>query len=415
MFSFWKKKKTETLTDAQKKEIEIGKIMGVHTDVYNKIFLTPQQMALVREKLLEGASESALRFLVGKLEGGSITGDMFDGYCKKSVYIADRVQLLETFVPEGKPTGKRKEYPYPAGFYGSVFGDIAGSAYEFSLIRNTDPPVCYRNCLKRSSACTDDSVLTLATAVALQREFVLDRHVLELADFTEENRYPITDNPFTEAYHEAARKYPYLGYGGAFFQWSQMDIPQPYGSYGNGAAMRVAPIADYCETTEQVIDLCIASAIPTHNHLEGVKGAIVTAMAGWMARNSYSREEIFRYGIRFYPKELMGRYLMSYQVPEEHTLKALRETSGPAVCPYAVPAALICFHEGNSFEETMDNCLSFNGDTDTIAAIAGGIAGNYYGVPEEARRVVCEKLQPYIEAVEGVSDDFLEKGDFYGR
>ena len=145
---------------------------------------------------------------------------------------------------------------------GAIAGDVIGSVYEHAPMRRTDLPL-----FTPDSTWTDDTVLTVATADAL-----------------------LSGRPYDQAYREWARRYPHAGYGRTFIGWFHRDDEGPYGSWGNGSAMRVSPIAYACDTIDAVLAEAARSAAVTHDHAEGIKGAQAAARCrartrgGWTAR-----------------------------------------------------------------------------------------------------------------------------------
>ena len=197
----------------------------------------------------------------------------------------------------------------------------------------------------KESDFTDDTVLAIATKYAIDNEV-----------------------SFVKAYQKFAREYPGRGYGGRFYEWIYSDNPQPYNSFGNGSAMRVAYVADFYDTEKEVLEAAEKSASATHNHPEGIKGAQVTAMCSYMARTGASKSEIKAYAIREY-----GTYYFDMQIKE------LREKyTWNEICQDSVPLAIRCFLESENYISFLRNVLSFNGDADTICAIGGCVARNYY-------------------------------------
>lgn len=122
--------------------------------------------------------------------------------------------------------------------------------------------------------------------------------------FANYTTYALQHNiPFSKAYKFFGLKYPSCGYGSRFFEWLDNDMPKPYESYGNGSAMRVSFVSDFFKSKEKIIEYATKSAECTHNHPEGIKGAVTTAICIWMAKNGSTREEILQYAIKQYPKE----------------------------------------------------------------------------------------------------------------
>ena len=164
------------------------------------------------------------------------------------------------------------------------------------------------------------------------------------------------------------RRYAYAGFGGMFFNWiNGCNDYKPYGSFGNGSAMRVSPIGWYFNNEDEVLKYAKMSANITHNHDEGVKGAQATAISIYLARNGKSKDEI-----KQYIEDKFG-YDLSRKLDD------IRPTYHFEVsCQKSVPEAIICFLEGNSTKEAIQLAISLGGDTDTQACIAGSIAEAFY-------------------------------------
>ena len=170
------------------------------------------------------------------------------------------------------------------------------------------------------------------------------------------------------------RKYPAAGYGGRFRRWLISAEPAPYHSFGNGAAMRVSPCAWAAGSLEEARTLARAVTEVTHDHPEGLKGAEAAAVAAYLALHGKSIPEI------------RAKIVENYY-PLDFTLDDIRpEYSFDVSCQGSVPQAIVAFLESTGFEDAIRNAISIGGDSDTIAAIAGGIAGAFYGVPAELRR-----------------------------
>ena len=248
--------------------------------------------------------------------------------------------------------------------FGAIIGDIVGSRFEFDdhkskvfgLFGNdgvSDIPCEY----------TDDSVTTIAVADAL-----LDREGLE-DDETFKKR-------LVEKLHCHGRKRMNAGYGTLLYRWLRDGSTEPYGSWGNGSAMRVAPVGWVADSLEEAEHIARLTAEITHNHPEGVKGAQAVAAAIWMARCGNSKEEIRAYmEQKYYPEAFQKR------------LDELRpEYEFDVSCRGTVPVALEAFYEADSFEDALRNAVSVGGDSDTLADIAGGIAEAHFGIPDPIRR-----------------------------
>lgn len=248
--------------------------------------------------------------------------------------------------------------------YGAILGDMIGSPYEFDAGGKTkDFPLF----IPRSKY-TDDSVMTIAVAVALMDD----------SDDTEEEiRQSLVD--FMQIWGEL---YPWSGYGVMFWNWLHSENPQPYGSYGNGSAMRVSSVGWLYKTLEETRRIARLTAEVTHNHPEGIKGAEATASAIYMARTGCSKAEIRDYIIREFGYDL-SRTCDEIR-PTYHHMESCQQT---------VPEAITAFLEGQSFEDVIRTAVSLSGDCDTLTCIAGSIAEAFYGVPEEMKRE-CRKRLP---------------------
>lgn len=229
---------------------------------------------------------------------------------------------------------------------GAVVGDILGSSFEYN--RTTEPMTC--ELIVNETTFTDDTVMTLAIKKAID-----------------------TDKDFTETMREVGAKYPWCGYGNHFFEWIFCTNPQPYNSYGNGAAMRVSYIGEHFEDIEDVKRYAEKSAAVSHNHPEGIKGAVTTAVAIWMAKHGCSKDDIFNYIQSEYPKE-------QYRFSIDKDLNYLKENySWDVTCMTSVPVAMRCFYESTDYISFIRNVLSLDCDADTLCAIGGAVAEEFYG------------------------------------
>lgn len=263
--------------------------------------------------------------------------------------------------------------------FGAILGDIAGSRFEFDRgDLSKDFELVTKEC-----DFTDDTVMTIAVAEAL-----MDAG----RDAADEL---ITDN-LIRSMHKWGRSYPYAGYGSSFINWLFCDNPVPYNSYGNGSAMRVSSVGwlyDSLERTEHVAEL---TAIVSHNHPEGIRGAKCTAGVIFLGRNGYSKEYI-----ESYVKDRYG-YAFSESLDEMR-----RRHKHVESCMDSLPKALRSFFDGRDLEDTIRNAVSLGGDTDTLACIAGSMAEGYFGFDERAVDTVfsviseemcgvCERFADYL-------------------
>ena len=230
---------------------------------------------------------------------------------------------------------------------GAIIGDIAGSTFEFCNIKTKDFPL-----FAPRSSYTDDTLMTIAVASALMQ-------AREGGDFKASA---------VACMRQVAAKYPCPmgGYGGRFRHWLASSHPRPYGSFGNGSAMRVSPCGEIAATLDEALELARQSAEVTHNHPEGIKGAQAVAAAVYLARAGESRE-----GIRsciaqnFYPLERT--------VDEIRPRYRFDET-----CQGTVPQAITAFLESASFEDALRTAVSLGGDSDTLTDITCAIAWPFY-------------------------------------
>jgi ADP-ribosylglycohydrolase len=227
---------------------------------------------------------------------------------------------------------------------GALTGDVVGSIYEYAInFKEMEFPLFSPRCFS-----TDDTILTVAVADA-----ILDQQ------------------NYGKAILEYARRYPTADFGGRFRGWMNSANPVPYNSLGNGSAMRASPVGWAYNTVEDVLIQAEASASPTHNHPEGIKGAQATALAVLLARSGASKEVIRR--------EISDRfhYDLSRTLDQIRPFYHFNET-----CPGTVPEAILAFLESNDFEDAIRKAISLGGDADTLAAITGSIAEAAYGVPD---------------------------------
>lgn len=272
--------------------------------------------------------------------------------------------------------------------FGAVYGDIIGSKYEGKRIKDISEAV--NNPLQPACRPTDDSILTIATlnAISQARRAELYDRKIRLEDINVHSIYPIRYNAYTRPYRDMARRFPAAGYGSAFIDWVEGNDERPYGSLGNGSAMRVSPIGALYDNVSDVIEQAAVSAMATHNHIEGVKGAVITAVCIWMARNGYSKEQIFKYMKKHYSYGASMHIFKDYTY-EEASHKCVNQVE----CSYSVPAAVISFFHSKDYMDAIGLSACVGLDTDTNACICGGIAGAYYGVTDNVKDIVSGKLR----------------------
>ncbi len=244
---------------------------------------------------------------------------------------------------------------------GVIAGDVAGSIFEWNPTKRTDFSLFHPLC-----RFTDDTVLTIATAHAI-----------------------LSGDNYGAAYRDFARRYPRAGYGQRFHEWMSGDDARPYNSWGNGSAMRVAPVGFAFDDVDTVLREAERSAAVTHDHPEGIKGAQAVALAVFLARSGSAKRDI--------RDELTRRF--GYDLAR--TLDEIRPTYDFDVsCPGSVPEAIIAFLESSDVESAIRLAISLGGDSDTQAAIAGGIAHAYHGgIADHIAQEVLQKLPPDLREV----------------
>lgn len=241
--------------------------------------------------------------------------------------------------------------------YGAFIGDIVGSKYEFNNIITKQFPLFSPGC-----DYTDDTIMTVAVAKAIllsrEEQFKRGENGKGFQEF------------LVEVMQDFGQRYPHPtgAYGGSFDKWLCQKNPKPYGSYGNGSAMRVSPCGLAAVTMEEALALARASASVSHDHPEGIKGAEAVSAAVFLAKCGRTKEEI-------------GQYISEHYYNLDFTLDSIRETyKFDGSCQGSVPQAIVAFLESENFEDAIRNVISIGGDCDTTGAIAGSIAWTYYAV-----------------------------------
>lgn len=271
---------------------------------------------------------------------------------------------------------------------GAIVGDIVGSIYEWDNIKTKEFPLFQESC-----HFTDDTVMTIAVAEAIMNGGKKD--------------------DFINAMKKYGRMYPNAGYGGKFRKWLFSDSREPYNSYGNGSAMRVSPCAWIidCGFTARTgfisdaVEFAETSAKVTHNHKEGVSGAMATAEAIFLCRyyfGGYCGD--YEKPINDNPTECKRRikkYIeREYGYDLSMTLDEIRPSyCFDSTCQGSVPQAIIAFLESTDFEDAIRNAVSIGGDSDTIAAITGSIAEGAYGIPEWIKEKAISYLDEPLKSV----------------
>ena len=257
------------------------------------------------------------------------------------------------------------------GIIGAICGDIIGSTRENRPIKTKDFDL-----FPRHSTFTDDTILTLAVANWLIKDKSSEKVLVDELQYF-------------------GNTYPHGGNGGRFHHWLGQENPESYGSWANGSAMRVSPCAWVADSLEEAQDLAYASAVVTHNHPEGIKGALATCDAIYLARIGASKDEI------------KDHIEVRYEYDLSRSLDEIRpDYRMHLACQRSVPESIICFLEARDFEDTIRNAVSLGGDADTQAAIAGSIASACWDVPDY---MVSETVNILDDRLLTVFTDFEDK------
>ena len=260
---------------------------------------------------------------------------------------------------------------------GAIIGDIVGSVYEFDNIKTKEFELFDKECFF-----TDDTVMTVAVAAAL----------MEFEEICDENAEEFK-KCLVRTMHEIGVEYPDCGYGGHFLMWIMLNDRTPYNSYGNGSAMRVSSVGWFAKSLEETEIIAKVTAEVSHNHPEGIKGAVATAGAVFLARTGATIDEIKKYISKYYTIDF--------------TIDEIRPTYDYDItCQGTVPQAMQAFFESDSFEDAIRNAISIGGDSDTLAAITGAVAEAYYGIPDDLRETALSYLD---DRLLDITERFEEK------
>jgi len=245
---------------------------------------------------------------------------------------------------------------------GAIVGDIVGSIYEWDNHRSKDFPLFKEECFF-----TDDTVCTVALADCL-----------------------MSDGDPVEYLQRYCRMFPNRGYGGHFQEWIELKKPEPYNSFGNGAAMRISSVAFALDNWDDIEKKTREFTEVTHNHPLGIAGALATSEAIFLAKNAVDKSFLVDLLLKYYP---------TFDVTE--TVDTLRPYYRfNETCQGTVPQALVCVLYSTDFEDAIRNAISIGGDSDTLAAIVGSIAEAYYkGVPTHIQAEAYNRIPETFQKV----------------
>ena len=274
---------------------------------------------------------------------------------------------------------------------GAIIGDIAGSKYEFNNTFDYDFEMFGGGC-----DFTDDTICTVAIADAI-----------------------LNGRSYQESLLDWCRRYPSPkgAYGGRFAGWIRSLDPQPYNSFGNGSAMRVSPVAWLFDDLSQVLEEAEKTALPTHNHPEGIKGAQAVAHAIWHFRKSRFSEEskdseneetkgLKNENAKDENETIQGFMSIARSYYEDFDTRVYPKGKFDETCMDAVPLSFYLLSQASSFEDAIRLAISHGGDSDTIGAIVGSIAEARFGIPQEMK----EKALNYLpDDMKDIWKQFAEK------
>lgn len=258
---------------------------------------------------------------------------------------------------------------------GTIIGDIAGSRFE--LVNNKYGKEF--EFLHKFCRYTDDSVMTLAVAKAF----------LEAKE-----DYSNFEEQVIKSMTEVGRKYPSCGYGPSFYRWIMSEDHKPYGSCGNGSAMRISAVGVVSKSIEEIKKLSAIVTNVSHNHPDSINGSEATAVAIHMALNGKSKDEIKKY--------IEDNYFKI----DDLKIDTMKPQYFHINCVETVKQSIGAFLESTDYEDAIRNAIALGGDSDTIGAITGGIASAFYGIPEDISKKVLEYLDGYLIKIH---DDFNAK------
>ena len=277
---------------------------------------------------------------------------------------------------------------------GAMIGDIVGSKYEFNNTFDYDFEMFGEGC-----DFTDDTICTVAIADAI-----------------------LNGRSYQESLLDWCRRYPSPkgAYGGRFAGWIRSLDPQPYNSFGNGSAMRVSPVAWLFDDLSQVLEEAEKTALPTHNHPEGIKGAKAVAHAIWYFRKGKFSEkhkdsenvEMKRLNnenakaSKDENETTQGFMSIARSYYEDFDTRVYPKGKFDETCMDAVPLSFYLLSQASSFEDAIRLAISHGGDSDTIGAIVGSIAEARFGIPQEMK----EKALSYLpDDMKDIWKQFAEK------
>ena len=252
--------------------------------------------------------------------------------------------------------------------WGAIIGDIVGSRFELNNNKyGKEFDFFNKNC-----RFTDDSVMTLAVANAF---------LISNQDYSD------IEEKVIESMIKVGRKYPRCGYGHSFYRWIMSEDHKPYGSFGNGSAMRISAVGVVANSIDEVKKYSSIVTNVSHNHPDSIKGSEATAIAIYLALNGKTKEEIKEYiETNYFKIDDLNNNMMKPHYFHINCIETVKQSLG-------------AFFESNDYEDAIRNAISLGGDSDTIAAITGGIAAAYYGIPKHLCYEGLSYLDEYLLSI----------------
>lgn len=277
---------------------------------------------------------------------------------------------------------------------GAILGDIIGQPYEFMPLRSDKERF---ELIRERNLFTDDTVMTIAVADALLR---LPSHLFTKPFFVHKT--------VINSMKRWGRLYRNASYGPDFYNWIASYKSKPYGSYGNGSAMRVSSVGFIADSLDMCSRLAKMTAEVTHNHPEGIKGAQAVADAIWIAHSLRGED------IRECKEQIRGYISAVYHYDLSRTCDDIRNNYEFDVsCQGSVPESIIAFLDSSDYEDAVRNAVSLGGDADTMACIAGSIAEACYGIKSIPQGLVEKGLAKLPEDMLNVISRFYSKYEKY--
>lgn len=231
---------------------------------------------------------------------------------------------------------------------GAILGDVIGAAFQRTKIQDFE-------LVTPDSHWTENTIFMLATA-----------------------DYLLYGGEYEETYGRWYSWYPQIagGYNNSFSDWATTNCLKPYYSCRNDGAVRAVPIAYAFDNLKEVMEEAERSAMISHNHPDGIKGAQATAAAIFLANTGASKKTI--------AELLTSIFGYSFQTPYQSLQQSYQYST---LAGDTVEAAIIAFLHSNDFEDAVRNAVALGGDAKTLAAIAGGIAEAFYPkIPPSLRK-----------------------------